>query len=185
MKYSDQDTMHEALIEKKLFELTADGRIICKDFDLFLEKTSSNLLEIVKRILLNLPDHDIKEKVFYVEWIHKIDEKLSNLMWASANQEIFATSQSSICDHDKIYEDKILLSYPAKRNWICKKCGERGQEVIGEYYKESEYNILCEKFRKTDAVDVSTGFTITTTQQGTAALPEITQIICKPASILE
>lgn len=41
------------------------------------------------------------------------------------------------CIHkQKQYDDTAMcLSYPPKRRWTCKECGEVGYETIG-YYKE-------------------------------------------------
>ena len=30
------------------------------------------------------------------------------------------------CEHDKVYENTLLLSYPAQQRWFCRKCGESG-----------------------------------------------------------
>ncbi|KMP28797.1 hypothetical protein [Bacillus wiedmannii] len=35
------------------------------------------------------------------------------------------------CNHEKIYEGSMMMSYPPKRNWICKKCEAKGITVIG------------------------------------------------------
>ncbi|MBP3967714.1 hypothetical protein KAF80_01465 [Bacillus sp. WL1] len=35
------------------------------------------------------------------------------------------------CDHEKVYEDSMMMSYPPKQNWISKKCGAIGVTVIG------------------------------------------------------
>ncbi|MED2846918.1 hypothetical protein [Bacillus toyonensis] len=35
------------------------------------------------------------------------------------------------CNHEKVYEDSMIMTYPPKQNWICKKCGAQGITVIG------------------------------------------------------
>ncbi|MED0988121.1 hypothetical protein [Bacillus paramycoides] len=42
------------------------------------------------------------------------------------------------CDHEKVHEDSMMMSYPPKQNWICKKCGAKGITVIGIPNKNKE-----------------------------------------------
>ena len=37
------------------------------------------------------------------------------------------------CIHKKVYQNKILLSYPPQRRWICELCDEEGIDTIGKY----------------------------------------------------
>ena len=51
-----------------------------------------------------------------------------------------------MCEHDKVYSNAILTSYPPQRHWICRKCGEKGTDWLGSYGDLNEYDDLCEKF---------------------------------------
>ncbi|WP_242274799.1 hypothetical protein [Bacillus cereus group sp. BfR-BA-01310] len=42
------------------------------------------------------------------------------------------------CNHEKVHEDSMMMSYPPKQNWICKKCGAKGITVIGIPNKNKE-----------------------------------------------
>ncbi|MGD2278277.1 hypothetical protein [Bacillus wiedmannii] len=35
------------------------------------------------------------------------------------------------CNHEKVYEESMMMSLPPKQSWICKKCGAQGITVIG------------------------------------------------------
>jgi transposase-like protein len=51
------------------------------------------------------------------------------------------------CNHDKVYQNMILLSDPPQQRWICKNCGEEGRDTIGTL-SSNEYQELKEKFSK-------------------------------------
>jgi len=47
--------------------------------------------------------------------------------------------------HDKAYDANTLLSNPPKKAWICRNCGKRGYEVIGERYV-NDYDEIVKRF---------------------------------------
>ena len=50
--------------------------------------------------------------------------------------------EKPICvEHEKVYSPAVLLSYPPKYKWICRKCGAEGIDTIGEY-ADDEYERL-------------------------------------------
>lgn len=55
------------------------------------------------------------------------------------------TKPNSICvNHDWVFENRMLLSDPPQRNKVCRKCGERGRDTIGEPSKD-EYSEIMKK----------------------------------------
>ncbi|PFI53868.1 hypothetical protein COM08_15225 [Bacillus wiedmannii] len=36
---------------------------------------------------------------------------------------------NKLCKHQKVYENKMLFTYPPQVRWICKDCGESGTDV--------------------------------------------------------
>ncbi|HDR7981171.1 TPA: hypothetical protein ACOQ39_006082 [Bacillus cereus] len=36
---------------------------------------------------------------------------------------------NKLCKHQKVYENKMLFTYPPQVRWICKGCGESGTDV--------------------------------------------------------
>lgn len=48
-----------------------------------------------------------------------------------------------MCLHEKVYANHILATNPPRRPWVCKKCGERGMDVVGNI-DMNEYD----KFKK-------------------------------------
>lgn len=58
----------------------------------------------------------------------------------------------SKCEHIKVYNNKILASWPPQQDWICRKCGEKGREIVGPPATfANEYDHLVEKFEKKDS----------------------------------
>jgi len=51
-----------------------------------------------------------------------------------------------LCEHDKVYSNVVLCTYPAQHPWICSKCGEMGTN--SDIISSNNYNELVEKFRK-------------------------------------
>ena len=53
------------------------------------------------------------------------------------------------CNHKKIYENRMLLSIPPQRRWVCEICGEEGIDRIGGYddYVD-KFTLTKEKFAK-------------------------------------
>ena len=49
--------------------------------------------------------------------------------------------------HDKCFAPTTFSTYPAKRNWICRLCGEVGTDIDTSYHDPYEYNKLVEKFK--------------------------------------
>lgn len=37
------------------------------------------------------------------------------------------------CEHQKVYEDGLLMSNPPQKRWICRNCFEIGYERAGSY----------------------------------------------------
>lgn len=56
------------------------------------------------------------------------------------------------CDHDKSYSQNILLSHPAKRRWICRKCMDEGIDVEHPAWPWNDYDAL--KRLKADSIDI-------------------------------
>lgn len=52
-----------------------------------------------------------------------------------------------MCQHEKVNANCILTSHPPQSPWICKKCGERGADVIGTL-KENKYDVIVRNFTK-------------------------------------
>lgn len=50
-------------------------------------------------------------------------------------------------NHIKIYENKILTSYPPKQRWICNKCGQMGIDT-GAHNYFNNYEDLIKQFKK-------------------------------------
>lgn len=51
-----------------------------------------------------------------------------------------------MCEHEKEYtEGTILTSFPAKKSWICKKCGKRGYDIEGS---NPDFERLKERFER-------------------------------------
>ena len=40
------------------------------------------------------------------------------------------------CEHDKVYAPAIVSTNPTRRRWICRKCGERGIDIVCEHGEE-------------------------------------------------
>ncbi len=52
------------------------------------------------------------------------------------------------CTHiDKVYGNAILCSLPPQRNWICRKCGERGTDTIVTLADYDEYGKIVKQFK--------------------------------------
>ena len=49
------------------------------------------------------------------------------------------------CEHEKVYSQTVLLSYPFQYHWICRLCKEEGIDIGKEY---GEYYYLKEEKRK-------------------------------------
>ncbi|SCM94460.1 Uncharacterized protein BWINRASL_02137 [Bacillus mycoides] len=55
---------------------------------------------------------------------------------------------SDPCEHEKVYENRMVMSYPPKQNWICKKCGAKGITVIGiPVQKQEAYEEIKKRFK--------------------------------------
>ena len=52
------------------------------------------------------------------------------------------------CEHDKVYAHRAILTFPAKNEWICRKCGYKGIETMKTLTDLSEYQRLIEKFKE-------------------------------------
>ncbi len=50
------------------------------------------------------------------------------------------------CNHNKVYANVILTSYPPQRPWICSICGAEGKDC-GELGNSPSYDDLIKKFR--------------------------------------
>jgi hypothetical protein len=46
---------------------------------------------------------------------------------------------NKLCKHQKVYENKILFTYPPQVRWICKDCGESGTDVAIIQDDKTEY----------------------------------------------
>ena len=53
---------------------------------------------------------------------------------------------NSKCEHDKIYSVCLLLTSPPQRPWICRKCGEQGNDDISAI--ENTYEETVRQFKK-------------------------------------
>ena len=52
------------------------------------------------------------------------------------------------CSHDKVYENKMMMSHPPKSKWICKNCGAKGITIIGYPSRHKEtYEEISKKFK--------------------------------------
>jgi hypothetical protein len=51
------------------------------------------------------------------------------------------------CEHEKVYDNKVLLTDPPQYPWICSKCGEVGRDRGEESSKET-YDVIRKKFNK-------------------------------------
>ncbi|WP_170961929.1 hypothetical protein [Bacillus cereus] len=52
------------------------------------------------------------------------------------------------CNHEKVHDNRIMMSYPPKMNWICKKCGAKGVTVIGIPVQKTEtYEEIRKRFK--------------------------------------
>ena len=50
-----------------------------------------------------------------------------------------------MCNHNKIYSQTMLMSYPPQQLWICSKCGEKGTDIIGKV-EENKYDEIIKQF---------------------------------------
>jgi hypothetical protein len=50
------------------------------------------------------------------------------------------------CTHDWVYENKMLLTEPPKKNKICSRCGKKETVTLGARSKGPTYEELVEKF---------------------------------------
>lgn len=58
------------------------------------------------------------------------------------------TKMNDSCEHEKVYENRMMMSYPPKKNWICKKCGAKGITVIGVPVQKTEtYEEIRKRFK--------------------------------------
>ncbi|MCK9482489.1 MAG: hypothetical protein M0R38_12175 [Bacteroidia bacterium] len=48
--------------------------------------------------------------------------------------------------HDKVYSNEILCSNPPQCKWICRMCGKRGTDIVGEKPID-EYQELIERWK--------------------------------------
>lgn len=55
-------------------------------------------------------------------------------------------AKAAPCDHDKVYADFTLTTYPPQRPWICRKCGVVGRDV-DRPHAPSEYEAVRARFR--------------------------------------
>ncbi|PFZ37990.1 hypothetical protein COL77_25900 [Bacillus wiedmannii] len=46
---------------------------------------------------------------------------------------------NKLCKHQKVYENKMLFTYPPQVRWICKECGESGTDVAIIQDGKTEY----------------------------------------------
>ncbi|PEO87314.1 hypothetical protein CN558_10700 [Bacillus wiedmannii] len=46
---------------------------------------------------------------------------------------------NKLCKHQKVYENKMLFTYPPQVRWICKDCGESGTDVAVIQDAKTEY----------------------------------------------
>ncbi|PEC58415.1 hypothetical protein CN556_25015 [Bacillus wiedmannii] len=46
---------------------------------------------------------------------------------------------NKLCKHQKVYENKMLFTYPPQVRWICKECGESGTDVAIIQDSKTEY----------------------------------------------
>jgi hypothetical protein len=46
---------------------------------------------------------------------------------------------NNLCKHQKVYENKMLFTYPPQVRWICKDCGESGTDVAIIQDDKTEY----------------------------------------------
>lgn len=53
------------------------------------------------------------------------------------------------CQHNKVYENIILYSYPPQQRWICSICGEKGTDVQS-LSNEITYEDLIKHFEGDD-----------------------------------
>lgn len=62
------------------------------------------------------------------------------------------------CDHEKVYEQCLLLSMPPKQRWICLKCGKQGEETI-EVIKTWNKEFFERRYKRTLEEAKERGFT--------------------------
>ena len=53
------------------------------------------------------------------------------------------------CAHQKVYENKQLMSNPPQQRWICASCGEEGIDVVGTL-NWNQYEAVRKQFGKGD-----------------------------------
>lgn len=54
---------------------------------------------------------------------------------------------SKKCKHDKVYDERTLLSNPPQYRWICSKCGYCGKDIGWDDPRPS-YDDLFRKFHE-------------------------------------
>ncbi|MEM5624005.1 hypothetical protein AAHB47_01500 [Bacillus wiedmannii] len=57
---------------------------------------------------------------------------------------------NNLCKHQKVYENKMLFTYPPQVRWICKDCGESGTDIAIVQGSKTEYEKTYTGFEALD-----------------------------------
>ncbi|PFW52662.1 hypothetical protein COL13_26355 [Bacillus cereus] len=57
---------------------------------------------------------------------------------------------NKLCKHQKVYENKMLFTYPPQVRWICKDCGESGTDIAIVKGSKTEYRKTYTGFEALD-----------------------------------
>jgi hypothetical protein len=68
------------------------------------------------------------------------------LAWLVGAKERPVKPTDQPCQHEKVYADHVLASYPPQMPWICKLCGERGLDKEELPNRGDTYDDLMVKF---------------------------------------
>lgn len=70
-----------------------------------------------------------------------------NVSFDDGTVKIDKSFDEDMCFHQKVYDNKQLMSNPPQQRWICKSCGEEGVDVVGKI-EWNQYDELRKKFGK-------------------------------------
>ncbi len=90
-----------------------------------------------------------------LEKAHALADKLENDGWTGIHValDVEETDEQYVfesgCSHQKVYENKQLMSNPPQQRWICASCGEEGIDVVGTL-NWNQYEAVRKQFGKED-----------------------------------
>lgn len=59
------------------------------------------------------------------------------------------TAAQQSCQHERVYADFVLTSYPAQHPWVCRKCGFQGVEMDKLPARTESYHMILKRFNVT------------------------------------